>query len=188
MKQNEYFEDVSTLLLSQAGGLIPIIETLYECISRRSNIWIIGNGGSASTADHFEVDLSFVRINDNSMEVRAKSLCSNNAVITAIGNDIGFEKIFAHQLMRQASKEDVCFMISASGNSQNLVQAMEVCKQKSVTTIAILGFDGGQLKSQADFVFLVESKLGLYGQVEDVHLSVCHFLAAELKKRIFVGA
>ena len=187
MRQNEYFDEVSKLLSNQVGNLDKIIETLFNCIESGASIWIIGNGGSASTANHFEVDLSYVRLENKSAEVRAKSLCSNNAVLTAIGNDIGFEKIFAHQLARQSRAGDVCIAISASGNSTNLVNAMEICKTKSVSTIAILGFDGGQLKSQADIVCVIESKLGLYGQVEDVHLSICHFIAAALKERIFGG-
>jgi D-sedoheptulose 7-phosphate isomerase len=185
MPKNDYFNEVSKLLSHEIDNLELILETLYNCILEKRSIWIIGNGGSASTADHFEVDLSYVRMTSKPFEVRAKSLCSNIAVLSAIGNDIGFENIYAHQLMRQARPGDVCVAISASGNSPNLIRAIDVCKEKSIKSIALIGFDGGDLLSKADISCLVQTNLGMYGHVEDVHLSICHFLAANLKNRIF---
>ncbi len=187
MLHDEYFKEVSRLLSNEVENLDVIVESLYNCILRKGSIWIIGNGGSASTADHLEVDLSYVRLTSEYFEIRAKSLCSNNAVLTAIANDIGFENVFSHQLMRQAQPGDVCIAISASGNSKNLIEAVNVCKEKSITSIAILGFDGGSLVSQADITCLIKTKLGMYGHVEDIHLSICHFLAASLKSKIFGG-
>lgn len=186
--QSEYFSELSRLLSKEVENLEVVVESMYACILRKGSIWIIGNGGSASTADHFEIDLSYVRLTSENFEIRAKSLCSNNAVLTAIANDIGFERVFSHQLMRQAQPGDVCVAISASGNSPNLIQAVKTCKEKSITSIAILGFDGGNLASQADITCLVQTKLGMYGQVEDIHLSICHFLAASLKEKIFGGS
>lgn len=188
MPQNEYFQEVANLLSDESEDLAVIVETLLNCILRRGSIWIIGNGGSASTADHLEVDLSYVRMNSEPVEIRAKSLCSNTAVLTAIGNDIGFENIYAHQLKRQALPGDVCVAISASGNSANLLQAVEVCKNKSITTIALLGFDGGKLITKTDMSVLIKTAPGMYGPVEDVHLSICHFLASTLKIRLFGGS
>lgn len=158
---------------------------LSACIQKGGSIWIIGNGGSASTADHFEVDLSFVRLKNVNQEIRAKSLCSNSSLITAIGNDLGFEYVFSHQILRQAQAGDVCFAISASGNSTNLIQAFEVCEKKAVKKIALLGFDGGRLLSMSDVAVLIPTCDGMYGPVEDVHLSVCHYLASRLKRQIF---
>lgn len=188
MLHDEYFHEVAKLLSDNSGDIEAIVETLHICILRQGSIWIIGNGGSASTADHFEVDLSYVRMNSEPLEIRAKSLCSNTAVLTAIGNDIGFENIYAHQLNRQALAGDVCVAISASGNSANLLQAVEVCKKKSITTIALLGFDGGKLITETDMSVLIKTAPGMYGPVEDVHLSICHFLAATLKLRLFGGS
>ena len=158
---------------------------LSACIQKGGSIWIIGNGGSASTADHFEVDLSFVRLKNVNQEIRAKSLCSNSSLITAIGNDLGFEYVFSHQILRQAQAGDVCFAISASGNSTNLIQAFEVCEKKAVKKISLLGFDGGRLLSMSDIAVLIPTRDGMYGPVEDVHLSVCHYLASRLKRQIF---
>jgi D-sedoheptulose 7-phosphate isomerase len=131
------------------------------------------------------VDLSFVRLNNVNQEIRAKSLCSNSSLITAIGNDLGFEYIFSHQIRRQAKPGDICFAISASGNSPNLIRAFEACDKKSVHKIALLGFDGGSLLSMANIAVLIPTRDGMYGPVEDVHLSICHYLASTLKHDVF---
>ena len=185
MQNSSYFSGVKEILPGNLTEINTVIEDLIACIAENRTIWIIGNGGSASTADHFEVDLSFVRLTANPVSVKAKSLCSNSSLMTAIGNDIGFEKIFAHQLMRNASRGDICFAISASGNSSNLIEAFRVCDELSVKKIALLGFDGGTLRGLANQSILVESKIGLFGPVEDTHLSICHYIASMIKARIF---
>ena len=88
-------------------------------------------------------------------------------------------------MLRNASAGDVCFAISASGNSPNLIEAFRVCDFKSVKKIALLGFDGGRLLDLADETVLVQSKVGLFGPVEDIHLSICHLIASVLRDRLF---
>lgn len=185
MENRSYFADFQALIPGRLTEIDKIIDSLVDCIKNEGTIWIIGNGGSASTADHFEVDLSYVRLKDNSMSVKARSLCLNSALITAIGNDIGFEKVFSHQLMRNASAGDICFAISASGNSPNLIEAFKVCDKQSVKKIALVGFDGGNLLRIADQSILVESEIGIFGPVEDIHLSICHYIASVIRNRIF---
>ena len=163
-----------------------ILDLMVHKIRNNSNIWIIGNGGSASTAEHFETDLSYIRETKSLPSVKAFALTSNSAVITAISNDIGYEWIFTHQLKRKANENDLVFIISASGNSENLLNAVEFAKLKKLQTIGLLGFDGGKLIKMVDFSYLVHSKIGLYGQVEDVHLAVCHFLAEQIKDKLLV--
>jgi D-sedoheptulose 7-phosphate isomerase len=185
MDVSPYFSGVGSLLPKDSARAEELVEELLSCIKRGHSIWIIGNGGSASTADHFEVDLSFVRNFEDKLIIKATSLCSNAALISAIGNDIGFENIFSHQLMRNAMPGDVCLAISASGNSPNLVKAFDYCTQESITKLAILGFDGGALLEMADSYLLITTENGLYGPVEDVHLSVCHFMAALIRDKLF---
>ena len=180
-----YFSIVGDLLPVGDESAKDLAEVLFSSIENGNSIWIIGNGGSASTADHFEVDLSFVRNFEDKQLIRAASLCSNSAVITAIGNDIGFEHIFSHQLMRHALPGDVCVAISASGNSPNLVKAFEYCTENSITKLAILGFDGGALLKMSDSHLLIPTEKGLYGPVEDIHLAVCHLIAARIRGKFF---
>lgn len=143
-------------------------------ISAGSSIWIIGNGGSASTAEHFETDLSFIRKGDSFPKSRVSALSSNSALISAIANDIGYKNIFSHQLFRKADAEDLCILISASGNSENLINAALACKEIGLKTIGLLGFDGGKLAGLVDSSIIVRTEIGKYGPVEDVHLAICH--------------
>lgn len=185
MLNSGYFSQVEALMPESLREIDKIVDSLLECINSEGTIWIIGNGGSASTADHFEVDLSYVRLTHEPITVKARSLCANSALITAIGNDIGYEKVYAHQLLRNARSGDLCFAISASGNSPNLVEAFNTCTDKSVKKIALLGFDGGDLLDLADESILIKSEIGLFGPVEDVHLSICHFIASVIKNKLF---
>ena len=185
MKSNEYFLRVSQLLPADSLAIQEIVDVLLSCIDEGNRIWIIGNGGSASTADHLEVDLSFVRNSDDKKAIRAISLCSNASLLSAIGNDIGFENIFSHQLMRHAEPGDACLAISASGNSPNLLKAFEYCTKESITKLAILGFDGGALLQMSDSHLLIPTEMGLYGPVEDIHLSVCHLIASRIRTKLF---
>jgi D-sedoheptulose 7-phosphate isomerase len=150
------------------------VELIAEKIFNGKSIWIIGNGGSASTAEHFEVDLMFIKQESLEKKIKVTALTSNSAAITAIANDKGYENVFSTQLERKAQSEDLCIIISASGNSKNLLEANKTCKMIGIQTLAILGFDGGELLTTSDFVLHFATELGLYGVVEDVHLSICH--------------
>ncbi len=159
-------------------------EIILNCISSENSIWIFGNGGSASTAEHLETDLSFVRHEIKTLKIRASALTGNSALITAIANDIGFENIFSQQLQRKAIKGDLCIVISASGKSSNLINAVKIAKQIGLRTIGLLGFDGGELAKQVDFSIIVETEIGKYGPVEDVHLAICHAISENLLAKI----
>ena len=179
-----YFEEVSKLCKIESIQITEVVELMFECVLKSSSIWLMGNGGSASTANHFETDLSFVRFGYELPKVKVFSLVSNSSLLSAIANDIGFENLFAHQLARKASPGDLCVLISASGNSPNLVAAVKLAKKVNVKTVALLGFDGGVLKTLVDYPILVESPMGLYGPVEDVHSALCHLISAQLLKKL----
>lgn len=181
---SNYFSFLKNALSSQEFNLVPIVDQLCAASEAGNSVWIMGNGGSASTAEHFETDLSFVRAGSNFPSVKATALTSNSSLITAIANDIGYENIFSHQLFRKASKGDLCFLISASGNSQNLIKAVEACKNLGLISIGILGFDGGKLAKIVDHLVLVETDIGKYGPVEDMHLGICHAVSALVAKEL----
>ncbi len=186
MAKDNYLNFLSSLL-DQDELVLKIKEAadfIFESISKRNSIWIFGNGGSASTAEHFETDLTFIKYESKNLKIRASSLTGNGALITAIANDIGFDKIFSHQLQRKATEGDLCVMISASGKSQNLINAAKTAKQIGLKTIGLLGFDGGDLAKQVDFSIIVKTEIGKYGPVEDVHLAICHAISQDLLDRI----
>ncbi len=164
--------------------LDSIVKIMEEKIRAKKNIWILGNGGSASTSDHFETDLHFIRDSSSISYSGASSLCSNAALITAIGNDIGFENIFSLQLRRKSFPGDLIFLISASGNSKNLIKAIEFARINGVDSFGLLGFDGGKMINLVDNYLLVRSDIGQYGPVEDAHLAICHKIAYLVKERL----
>ena len=182
MSKENYFTFLQSLLGKEELTLSikKASQIIFDCISNKNSIWILGNGGSASTAEHFETDLCFVRYEKKGLKINASALTGNSALITAISNDIGFERVFSHQLERKASRGDLCVVISASGNSLNLINAVKVAKQMELKSIGLLGFDGGELASQVDFSIVVNTETGKYGPVEDIHLAICHAISQNL--------
>jgi D-sedoheptulose 7-phosphate isomerase len=159
------------------------IASLLNARDLNANIFLIGNGGSASTASHFANDLG---IGTNSYEdtFSVISLCDNNAIISAVGNDFSYEEIFSRQIKVLGEKGDLLVAISASGNSPNLIKAFETAKECAIKTIALTSFDGGKLKEMADEVVHVPTEKGEYGPAEDGHLIINHLVGAYLNRFI----
>ena len=153
-------------------NISSFIQLILETRESNKTIYFIGNGGSASTASHFVNDIS---LGSRQFEkpFRAQSLCDNQAVITAIGNDDGFENIFLQQLQTQAKRNDVLVSISASGNSPNIIKAVNWAKKNELTTVGLTAFDGGKLLNLVDLNIHVPSKIGEYGPAEDLHMVIC---------------
>lgn len=182
LSKSNYFTYLANLLENEEMILQvkKATQIFFDCISNKNSIWILGNGGSASTAEHFETDLSFVRYERKNLKINATALTSNSALLTAISNDLGFENVFSHQLQRKASKGDLCMVISASGNSLNLINGVKFAKQMELKSFGLLGFDGGELANHVDFSIVVKTEIGKYGPVEDAHLAICHAISQEL--------
>ena len=142
-------------------------------------IFVAGNGGSAATASTIANDLGFDIIKKTKVLKPFKmfSLVDNVPVITAISNDVGYENIFVNQLKIHYKSEDVLILISASGNSPNVLNAAEWVKSRGGTIIGLLGFDGGKLKNLCDVKIHIKTKSGEYGPVEDAHLILNHVMA-----------
>lgn len=181
----EYLENYAHYL----GELISCldkkeVQKVIDCFSRArerdASIFFAGNGGSAATASHFAQDLSEVGKKTGTKNFRAFSLTDNIPVLTALGNDYGFESIFSEQLKKVFRKRDILVVISASGNSPNVVEAVRLAKRLKGTTIGLVGFDGGELMSLCDRVIHVETRKGDYGPVEDVHLVLDHIITSYL--------
>lgn len=144
-----------------------------------SNIFFIGNGGSASTASHFANDIA---VGSKSLEkpFKALSLTDNQAIITAIGNDYGYEYIFVKQLQIYAKKNDLLVSISASGNSENLVKAIKYCNSEGIKTLSLTSFDGGILKEISNFNLHIPTEIGEYGPAEDIHMIIAGLIGSYL--------
>ena len=156
------------------------LHILTETFDSNNTVWVAGNGGSAATASHFATDLS--RCNNSSGEpVKGISLCDNSGLITAIGNDFGFDLVFSRQLNNVAVKGDLLVVISASGNSKNVLLAIEWAKDNGLKTLALTGFDGGKAKVLSDTSLHVPTSNGDYGVAEDSHSILCHFLSSHFR-------
>lgn len=178
----KYLNDVLNAI--DVDELRSVCDVLIKARNDKQIIFIIGNGGSASTASHMANDLSIgTRLSENPFQ--AMSLCDNNSIITAIGNDFGYEEIFTRQLAYQAKEGDLLIAISASGNSPNLVHAFEWAKDNGVVTIALSSFvDGGKIRAMADYGIHVPTQMSEYGPAEDAHLVLDHLFASYLTQRL----
>ncbi|MDD2886725.1 MAG: SIS domain-containing protein [Aliarcobacter sp.] len=153
-----------------------IVNTLDASNKQGGKIYIIGNGGSAATASHMVNDLGVGLKRRNIRNFNIESLADNVPVCTAIANDMGYENIFYEQVKEKIKKEDVLIAISCSGNSLNILKAVEYGKIKEAKIIGITGFDGGILKQKSDISFHVQTEKGQYGLVEDIHMILDHML------------
>lgn len=153
-----------------------IINKLEEINKRNSKIYIIGNGGSAATASHMANDLSVGLKLREIRNFNVESLSDNSSVCTAIANDIGYENIFYAQLKNKLTKDDLLIAISCSGNSANIVKAVEYAKKIGASIVGMTGFEGGKLKEISDIKFHINTTKGEYGLVEDMHMILDHII------------
>ena len=175
---DDYLNYISELISQlDRSHISQFVDHVLGVRDSKQTIFFLGNGGSASTASHFVNDISLgSRQFENPF--RAVSLCDNQAVITAIANDDGYENIFLQQLQTQAKSGDSMVCISASGNSQNLVKAVDWSKANGIYTISLTAFDGGYLKQHTDLNIHVPTKIGEYGPAEDLHMVICGLIGS----------
>ena len=163
------------------SSIDKVLSVLNQSFESGARIWIAGNGGSAATASHFATDLSRCK-NSKYETIKGISLCDNSGLITAISNDFGYEYIFSRQLSNLATSGDLLIVLSASGNSKNILEVLGWAKNNQVKTIALTGFDGGEANKIADISIHIPTEIGDYGVAEDTHSIICHFLSSQFKK------
>ena len=179
-----YIDYLSSVLSNiSLTDIEKFVEVLLEARERESSIFFIGNGGSAATASHFANDIA-IGTRTYEKPFRAISLCDNQAVITAIANDDGYEKIFSQQLQVLLKKQDVVVAISASGNSPNLLDAIDTAKKMNTITVGISAFDGGKMKEMVDVSLHVPTEKGEYGPAEDAHMVLDHLISSYLMRLV----
>jgi D-sedoheptulose 7-phosphate isomerase len=162
-----------------------VINVLQRARMQGSQIFIMGNGGSASTASHFVCDLAKNTRIDGLPHFRVIGLADNMEIFSAYANDEGYENVFSQQLINLVKPDDVVIAISASGNSKNVLNAVEEAQKHDLTTIGFTGFDGGQLGHLVDIHIHVDSKV--IEHVEDVHLILEHIIVRTIKEQRTIG-
>lgn len=157
-------------------------ELLFRAYEHNKQVFIIGNGGSAATASHMACDLGKNTIGPNRRRFRIQSLTDNTPLVTAIANDIGYDRVFSEQLINLIRPGDLLIAISASGRSPNILNAMSYARHRAATVVALLGFDGGEATELADECLVVPASE--YGVVEDLHMIVDHMLVGYFHERL----
>jgi D-sedoheptulose 7-phosphate isomerase len=161
-----------------------IIPVLVAARSEGRTIFFLGNGGSASTASHFVVDIGKATLKGggDGRRFRCVALVDNVESVTAWANDADYSKVFSEQLKTLGVKGDVAFAISGSGNSPNVLEAVSMAKSMGITTVGLAGMGGGKLKGAVDISVVVPSNSMQH--TEDVHLLICHLLTAYLRDQV----
>ncbi len=159
------------------------VELLLEARESGATIFFMGNGGSAATASHFANDLAF-GTNDYKKPFKVMSITDNVSVLTALGNDYGYNEIFIRQLKIYAEKGDVVVGISASGNSQNVINAFEYASTAGIKTFALTAFDGGKMRKIADQGLHIPTEKKEYGPSEDLHMILDHLVSNYLTRLV----
>lgn len=160
--------------------LSPAEALLTSTMKRDAQIFVCGNGGSAAIANHLVCDHAKGIQTDTSLRPRVRSLAENIELLTAISNDISYKEVFAFQLATFARPGDLLITVSSSGNSENVVRAIQWARDHQVATIAMTGFDGGRSSQLSDVNLHVASEN--YGVVEDVHQSLMHAFAQFIRQ------
>jgi D-sedoheptulose 7-phosphate isomerase len=159
-----------------------IVDLLDTARLAGHQVFIFGNGGSASTASHMACDLGKNTVMPGTPRLRTLSLNDNMALFSALGNDYGYENVFVEQLHNLVDAGDVVIAISASGNSLNVLKAVTLATERGATTVGLCGYAGGKLAKIVDLAIIAENDC--IEQVEDIHLILEHMITSAMRERM----
>jgi len=158
-----------------------IAEALAKARDKGKRVYVMGNGGSASTASHMACDLGKGAITPGKKRFKVVSLPDNTASLTAWANDTSYDNVFSEQLDNLLEEGDLVIAISGSGNSPNILKALELARKRKAKTIGLTGYDGGRMKQLCDICLIVPSDS--MQKIEDAHLIVEHALSMYINER-----
>lgn len=192
MKQYIYHQIADSAATKQAilesEPLLDMIEMVAkECVAVYRNgkkTMLAGNGGSAADAQHIAAEL-VGRYGFDRPSIPSLALTTDTSNLTAIGNDYGYDKVFSRQVEGMSQAGDLFIGISTSGNSQNIVNAFESAKERGVTTVALVGRDGGKMAAMADFAIIIPSNST--PRIQESHILIGHILCDIIEKELFGG-
>ncbi|MEP7702966.1 SIS domain-containing protein [Paraglaciecola sp. 25GB23A] len=168
--------------LLDSATIQVLAEHLIDCCKTKKQVFICGNGGSAGNAIHLANDFLYGIDPSGNMSLNVEALPANSSVVTCLSNDIGYDKVFSHQLKVKANPNDVLIVLSGSGNSENIVRVLQQAKELGVKSFAILGYTGGKAKALANYS--IHNDINDMQISEDLQLIVGHmlmqFMAREL--------
>jgi D-sedoheptulose 7-phosphate isomerase len=184
---NEHFSNYFDKVIETLGkvDIKPInkfIDRIYECYNKGNTVYIFGNGGSAATASHVAGD--FMKGISYGLEKKFKVVCLNDNIpaMTAIANDLDYDEVFYEQLKTYLKKDDVVVGISGSGNSANVIKALNYAKELGSTIAGFCGYKGGKLKDLADI--LIYAPVNDMEITEDIHIIIFHAIKQLINKKL----
>lgn len=167
---------------SNAEKVVRAAEILVTSIKAGGKVLIFGNGGSAADAQHIAAEL-VNRLNYDRPPIAGIALTTDTSILTSVGNDSSFEDLFARQVIALGRKGDVAIAISTSGNSPNVLRAVDAARDLGITTIALAGRDGGKLAASADLALVVESSATQ--RIQETHITIAHILCELLEDSLY---
>lgn len=184
LQARQYFDEHQRVVTELSHDAIDrIADILVEAHRSGRTLYIFGNGGSASLASHLACDLGKgTAYRNGGTKLRVMSLADNIAILTAWANDVSYEEVFAEQLKNFVQPEDVAFAISGSGNSKNVLKALQAAREAKAITVGITGFQGGKMKDLCDVCAVVPSNDMQI--IEDLHLAMAHSIFRIVLSRI----
>jgi D-sedoheptulose 7-phosphate isomerase len=174
-------QELSRLAAETAADLTalePIISAMRSCLETDGTLFFAGNGGSAADAQHLATEYVVRYHASQQRAFRAVALTTDSSILTAAGNDFGFDQVFARQLAALGRTGDLLILHSTSGNSPNLLRAAEQARASGIISVALLGGDGGKLAGLVDHGFVVASDRP--NHIQEIHLALQHQIAAIL--------
>jgi D-sedoheptulose 7-phosphate isomerase len=185
MPVHEVFAEHAAVVARAAQELPPLLEriaaAMHECLRRGGRILACGNGGSAADAQHMVAEL-VGRFREERRALAAIALTADAATLTALGNDYGYERVFARQVEALAQPGDLLFALSTSGNSRNVVLAAQTARSRGCTVVALTGEGGGQLAAHADLLLCAPSSV--VARIQELHTLCIHAMVEGLDRLI----
>jgi D-sedoheptulose 7-phosphate isomerase len=183
----KYFQDLGSLIQQLPFSAITrIVSVILEAVEEQRTIFIFGNGGSAASASHMMCDMNKGAVDMGSTKrPKVMALTDNVSLISAWANDFGYERIFSEQLKTFMKPRDVAFAISTSGDSPNVLLALETAREYGALTVGIAGCQGGQMKDLCDICAVVPSDN--VQVVEDLHHAMLHSIFTAVRESLLVG-
>lgn len=180
-EHTSHLDAVSKTFTGLQSEFESLLKACTTCIRNGGKILFFGNGGSASDAQHLATELT-VRFVKDRKPIPAIALTTDTSALTAIGNDYGFDHLFARQLDALGNKGDIAIGISTSGNSPNVLNALQIAREKNLVTVALSGRDGGKMKDLCDINLIVPSDTT--ARIQEMHITLGHMLCGAIEQKL----
>lgn len=164
-----------------SSQIIVFAEIISKCLLSGNTIFWCGNGGSAADSQHMAAEF-VVRFKSNRRALKSVALTTDTSIITSIVNDFSSKEIFSRQIEAIANQGDILFSLSTSGMSENIIHAIEKCKENKICTLSLLGNNGGTVGKISDFSIIVPSKIT--ARIQEMHIMICHLLCEIIEDQL----